>query len=157
VIGYLEAALALLALLHDGDELRLSLGAALSDIHGFASEGVRENYERASELCAAVGSTVQLFGVLYARLYFHAIHADRDEARAIAAELERLARRLRTTEHRVVADSVLVRTALYDGRSTEASRCVQRLRTRRRQPAAAAVAYGVDPLLAATSHGAIAL
>jgi hypothetical protein len=72
-IGYLEAALVLVALLPDGDErrkreieLRLPLGAALSDVHGFASEHVFENYERASELCARVGSAAQRFEVLYA-------------------------------------------------------------------------------------------
>ena len=165
-IGYLEAALALVALVPDEDErrrreleLRLPLGAALSDIHGFASERVRENYERASVLCTAVGSAAQLFGVLYARWYFHAIRADRDETIAIADELEGLARRLGTTEQRVVADSVAVRTALYDGRFADASRRMQRLLARqcRQKPAAAAVAYGVDPLIAATSHSAIAL
>ena len=50
-IGYLEAALALVARLPADDEgrrreleLRLPLGTALSDIHGFASEQVRDNY-----------------------------------------------------------------------------------------------------------------
>jgi adenylate cyclase len=165
-IGYLEAALALVALLsEEGErrrrelELRLSLGAALSDIHGFASEQVRENYERASELCVTVGSAAQLFGVLYARWYWHAIRAERDAATALAAELDGLARRLDKAEHRVVADSVLVRTAVYDGRFTDATRVMQRRlgRRHRRQRARPPLGYGADPLIAAASHHAIAL
>lgn len=165
-IGYLEAALVLVALLPDEDErcrreleLRLSLGAALADIHGFASEQVRENYERASDLCAAAGSTAQRFEVLYARWYLHAVRAERDETIAIAADLDDLARRLGTAEHRVLADSVLVRTALNDRRFTDTSRHMQRLlaHQRRRKRVAAPVRYGADPLVAATMHYALAL
>jgi tetratricopeptide (TPR) repeat protein len=165
-IDYLETALALVERSSEEGErcrlelqLRLQLGVALSTVHGFASQRVRENYERASELCTKVGSATQLFDVQYARWYLHAIHGDRDKAIAIAAELESLARRLRTPEHWLLADSVQVRTALYDGRFAETSRRMQRLlaRQRRRKPAAAAVAYGADPLIAATSHCAMAL
>jgi len=165
-IGYLEAALALVALLPDENErrhreleLRLSLGAALSDIHGFASERVRENYERASELCAAVGSAAQLFGILYARWYVHSIRAERKEAIALAAELDDLARRLRTVEYRLVADAVLVRTAVYDGRFTDAIQLTQGRLARQRhpRPRVTTVAYGPDPSIVAISHSAAAL
>lgn len=165
-IGYFDAALALVALLPDEEErrrreleLRLPLGAALSDIHGFASERVREDYERAAELCAAVGSAEQLFGVLYARWYLHAIRAERKQTIALAAELDVLARRLRTTKYRVVADSVLMRTALYDGRFTEALHLMQRRLARRRQakPEAMTVAYGPDPWIVVGSHSGITL
>jgi DNA-binding winged helix-turn-helix (wHTH) protein/predicted ATPase len=163
-IGYLEAALALVALLPENDErhrreleLRLSLGASLGDVYGFAAEPVRVNYERASALCAVVGSAAQLLGVLYARWYLHAMRGQGDETIALAAEMEALVRRLRGTETRLLADSVLVRTALYDGRFVDAERHMQRLlaRPRRRQPAAAPVAYGADPLTVAASHSAI--
>src|SRR5206468_6033039 len=120
-VGYLEAALALVASLPDERErrrreleLRLSLGPALSDVHGFASERVRENYERASALCAAVGSAAQLFDVLHARWYFHAMRGDRSEATAIATELESVARRVGTAGRRLLANSVLVRTVVYE-------------------------------------------
>jgi predicted ATPase len=165
-IDYLEAALALLARLPDEDErrrreldIRLTLGAALSDIHGFASQRVRENYERAADLCVTVGSAAQLVEVLYARWYLHAMNADRDEAMAIAAQLEGLARRLATPGQWMLADSVQVRTALYDGRFADASRRMQRLLARRRgrKRVVATVTYGADPLIAATSHSAIAL
>ena len=166
-IGYLEAALAMVALLPDNDQrrrreldLRLPLGSALADIHGFASERVRENYERASELCTAVGSEAQLFGVLHARWYLHAIRAERKEAAALAAELDGLARRLRTVDYCVIADSALMRTALYDGRFADAIRLMGRRRLARQRhwkPAATTVAYGPDPLIVAASHSAIAL
>jgi DNA-binding winged helix-turn-helix (wHTH) protein/predicted ATPase len=165
-IDYLEAALACVARLPDKDErsrreieLRLALGSALGDSHGFASEVVRENYERASDLCAAVGHVRQLFDVLYARWYLHAMRAEREETVAIAAQLEIYARRLRAPEYRILAESVQVRTSLYDGRFADAGRHMERLlaHQRRCQSRAAAVAYGVDPLTAASGHSAIAL
>ena len=165
-IGYLDAALALVARLPDEDErhrreldLRLALGAALSDLFGFGAERVRENYERAAALCAAVGSTEQLFRITYARWYLHAIRAERKEAITLAAELSDLARRLRTVEHRMLADSVMIRTALYDGRFADVNRLAQRhlLRRRPRKSAATTVAYGPDPAIVAATHFAVAL
>jgi DNA-binding winged helix-turn-helix (wHTH) protein len=165
-IAYLEAALALVALLPDEGEkrrreleLRLSLGAILGDVHGFASEHVRENYERASALCAAAGSAAQLFDVLHARWYFHAMHGDRSEATAMATELKSVARRVRTAGRRVLANSVLVRTAVYEGRYADAVHLARRRLARQRRPkrAATAVDYGPDPLIVAGSHSAIAL
>jgi uncharacterized protein YbdZ (MbtH family) len=165
-IGYLEAALALLALLPDEDErrrreleLRVALGAALSDVYGFASEQVRENYDRASELCAAVGSGVEHFEILYACWYLHAMRAQRQETTALAAEMDVLARRLGTARHRMLADSALVRTATFDGRFTDAKNHMRRLRARQRRGelVVLSVKYGADPLVAATMHYALAL
>jgi DNA-binding winged helix-turn-helix (wHTH) protein len=131
--GYLEAALALLTRLPEGDarrrkelNLRIVLGAVFVDLHGFASEPVRDNLERAAQLCAAVGSAAQRFGVLYARWYLHAMRGDRPATAEVAAELEEVARRLGSTQHRVVAASVFVRTATYDGRFAEATRIMER-------------------------------
>jgi hypothetical protein len=165
-IGYLEPALGLVSLIpHHGEqcrrelELRLSLGAALADIHGFAAEPVRENYELASELCTKVGTPAQLFEILYARWYLHAIRAERAEAIALAKQLGDLARRLRSRECRVAADSASMRTALYDGRFRDAVEIMEgplagrRLATFVAEP----VAYGAAPLIVATSHHAIAL
>ena len=62
-IGYLEAALALAALLPDEEErrrreleLRLALAQPLHELQGFGSERVRENAERAYELSVEVGN-----------------------------------------------------------------------------------------------------
>ena len=161
-IAYLEAALGLVALLPEEDErrrrefaLRLPLAAALSDVHGFASERVREEYERTSALCVAVGSRAQHFDVLYARWYFHAMRGERDAATELAAEMEDLARRLGMAENRVVADSVLVRTALYDGRYADAIHVMQS-RLAREPRRERARDYGPEPVIVAISHSAIA-
>jgi predicted ATPase/DNA-binding winged helix-turn-helix (wHTH) protein len=164
-IGYLEPALALVALIPDHDErtrreldLRLALGGALADIHGFAAEPVRRNYELASALCTKVGTPAQLFEVLYARWYLHVIRAERQEAIELASQLRDLARRLGSREARVFADSASMRTALYDGRYRDAADIMERRLGKRRQATEVTTpfTYGVAPLMAATSHHAIA-
>ena len=166
VIGYLDAALTLVARWPTEDErrrkeleLRLALGTALNDRYGFAADPVRENYERATELCTAVGRPAQLSTILYARWYVHAMRAERDEATAIATELEGLAGRHGTAKLRVLAASVLARTALYDGRFADVCHHMQRVRAcqRRAGPTGESVAYGTDPVIAARVYFAIAL
>jgi len=164
-VEYLDAALLLLARLPDDDqrrrtelELRLAHGAILIDLRGFASEEVRESFERTAELCAAVGSRAQLFGILYARWYVHSMRAERDETVAITARLDDLARRLGTAPQRIVAASVLIRTACYDARFTEAPRLMQRRLARVPAPCDAALfVFGPDPTLVASTHFALAL
>ena len=163
-LGYFEAVLAVLARQPDSDarhrrelEVRFSIGAILSDLHGFASEPVRENAERAAELCVRVGNPAQIFRVLYARWYLHTMRAERNEALSIAAQVDRVARRLHGTPHRIVAASVLLRTALYDGRFADAHAIVQR-RLMRLTPPKNFIppALGPDPLSIATTHYAMA-
>src|SRR5262249_46558573 len=80
------------------------------------------------------------------------------ETIAVAAELDDVARRLGTTEHLIVAASVLVRTASFDARFAEATRLMQRRLARPRSPRGATVpAFGPDPSLVATMHSALAL
>ncbi len=164
-LEYLDAALALLARLPEDDErqrteldLCLARGAILIELRGFASEEVREHFEHVGALCTAVGTRGQLFGILYARWYLHAIRAERDEALSVAKELDALARRLGAGPYRVVAASVLVRTACYDARFAEAADLMQRRLAR--VPASTAATpsdFGPDPLIAAEGHHAIAL
>ena len=164
-IAHFEDALRMVALLRDPEErcqrelaVRLALGRALADIHGFGSEPVRENYERASALCARLGSAAQLFETLYARWYLHALRAERDQTESLAAELDDLAQRLGTAAYGVLADSALVRTAFYDGRFTDARRRMESLLARQpQQDVAEAAGYGVDPMIAATIHYAGAI
>ncbi|MFN8640502.1 MAG: hypothetical protein U0802_02115 [Candidatus Binatia bacterium] len=135
-------------------EVRLALGRALADAHGFASEPVRANYERVSELCATTSSARDLVEALYARWYVHALRGQRRETMAMVAELQDLARRLGTADEGVLADSALVRTALYDGRLADAELPMASLRAREaeRRDAPAADCYGVEPVVAATMH-----
>ena len=96
--GYLETALALAEALPDTHErrlreldARLALGPVLSDLHGLASEQVRDNYERARDLCAEVGTPEQLFRVLYALCYVCAVRSDKALTPKVTAELDDLA------------------------------------------------------------------
>ncbi len=165
-IGYLEPALAMVALLPDVEErrsgeleMRLEFGRALAEVHGFGAEPVRENYERIAELSAAPVSAAQHFEALYARWYLHALRAERDETLALATELDGLAGRLGTAAHGILADSALVRTALFSGDFTGARRHMESLRARQLEPdhAAQPITYGADPVIAATMHYAMAL
>ena len=165
-IGHLEAALALAAQLPEQRarqrcelELRLTLGAALNDLYGFASEPVRENWERAYALCDQGGSPEQRFLVLYALTHLHTVRADKVLVPALVAELDELARRLGTAEHHLLADSALVRVAAATGRFTEACRFAeQRLPALRPEEVSVAPPiYGADPLIAAHCHYAFAL
>jgi hypothetical protein len=82
---------------------------------------VRENAERALGLSAEVGTAVQAFAIAYALWFLHAIRADM-AASAVAAKLNDLAQGLGTPESRLEADSVLLRTAVYEGRFADARR-----------------------------------
>jgi tetratricopeptide (TPR) repeat protein len=164
-IGYLEQALAFLPLLADRNEqrrwelqVRLVLGRALGDI-SFATESVRENYERVSDLSAALGSTAELFEALYARWYVHMLRGDRHKTLALAQELSKVAQRTGNPDDGVTADSALVRTAFDDGRFPDVRRHMQSLLARRADAADAAVTigYGVHPGIAATMHYAASL
>jgi DNA-binding winged helix-turn-helix (wHTH) protein len=135
-------------------ELRLALGGGLSDVHGFASDEVRENVERMSELVVEVGTPAQRFDVLYARWYLHAIRADREGTLADVDELAQVAEQLGTEAARSLLVTVRVRTALYAGRVVEVRRFMDEHRMPLRDLGARAAppGYGVDPWLAATSH-----
>ena len=164
--GHLQAAIALAARLPDsGDgqrrelELRLALAPVLNDLYGFASEPLRENCERAAALCDAVGSPEQRFDVLYAQCHVHSVRADRVRLPQLSAELDGLATRLGTAQHRLLADSVLIRTAVHAGRFVEACRLAEgRLFDCASAPGPyMPPAYGADPAIASNSHYAYAL
>lgn len=140
-------------------DIRLAMGGALSDVHGYTAQEVRVNYERASELCAAVGDAGQLFDVLYARWYLHGVRADAGETAAILEQMEDLARRLNTAKHHVLLSSAKVRTAVWQGRFTDAKAPMELLLAQepRRKRDSEPVAYGPDPVIAAAMHHAIAL
>lgn len=140
-------------------ELRLLLGGVLADFQGFASERVRENYERSSALCAAVGSDAELFQTLYARWYLHAIRAEVGPTLSLADELAALADRVGTPAALTTVASVRVRTALYRGRFCEVRCLMEEWAVRRAagEDVGAPISYGVDPWLAASAHYGSAL
>ena len=98
-IGYLEAAIGLASELHEETErqrreleLRLALLPIVGDLHGFASDELRESCERAHALCLSVGTPKQLFQVLYALSHLHVASADIARTSDTVAQLDKLAK-----------------------------------------------------------------
>jgi class 3 adenylate cyclase len=74
--------------------LQLALGRALIDYRGSGSEEVREAFERARELCLAIGETDQLLPVLDGlALNYHFAHSEPTKMLEYAAELLDLGQR----------------------------------------------------------------
>jgi DNA-binding winged helix-turn-helix (wHTH) protein len=164
--GYLETALALAKQLPDQGErrrrelgLRIALAPILTNTHGFASEELRQNCERALGLCSEAGSLAQLFQLVYVLCHVYGARSDKVLAPAMAERLEDLARRLGTVEHRLLADSLLARNAVYQGRFAEACRLAEGVLSAQLPRSAAhhLLAYGTDPIVATRSHHSLAL
>jgi DNA-binding winged helix-turn-helix (wHTH) protein/predicted ATPase len=165
-ISYLEAAIDLSARVPGTAErdrreleLRLALAPTLSDLHGFASREVSSNCERAHELCREVGTPVQLFHILYALCHAYAVRVDAIRAPALTKELDDLARRLGTPEHRLLADGILARTAMLFGRFMETCRIMEGPLSEqlRGEAAAGSHGYGADPVIGTHCSYALAL
>ncbi len=162
-IAFLEPAIVLVARLPRGRErrrhelaVRLALAQPLHELHGFSSPRVRENAERAYALGAELGSPEQLFPITYSLWFLHVMLAD-PTATTMASRLDDLARQLGTTESRLEVDSVLVRTAVYEGRFADARRIAERRLVPEGHAVELAPTYGADPLIAAQCHYAYAL
>lgn len=139
-------------------DIRLELGRALADHEGFAAESVRSNYARVTELCATAGSEADLFEALYARWYLHSLRGEPQATRELASQLKDLALRLGTAGPLVLADSALVRLALWQGRLADTHEPMAALLAREAElPDAPAGTYGMDPLVAASMHYASTL
>lgn len=165
-IGYLEGAIDLIARLPDEAErrkreleLRLALAPTLSDLHGFASKEVCSNCERAYDLCQDVGTPTQLFHIVYALCHAYAVRADAARAPATTKELDDLARRLGTPEHRLLADSILARTAMLFGQFTETCRIMEGPLSDqlRGELATESHGYGAEPVIGTHCSYALAL
>ncbi len=164
-LDYLVSALALVERLPDEHErlcreleVRMALGPVLSHLHGYASEQVRENYERADVLSAQLGSLAEQFEVLYALCHFHTVRGNAVDADAMTRRLENVAEQVGTAEARMRADSVLVRFDVARGRFAEACRRMEsRLVPDRGTVIAPPSDFGPDPVIAAVSHHALAL
>lgn len=163
-IGSLDTALQLAALLPDRRErlsceldVRLALGPALSDFYGYASERVRTNYERARNVCAEVGEPKQLFEILYALSHVYAIRSDEFLIPKVTAELDELATRLGSRPHRLLTDTILVRTALEAGRLVEACRLAEQRLPSPVEAPELSFSFGPDPLIDARCNYAYAM
>src|SRR5262249_8764809 len=130
----------------------------VGDLHGFASDELRESCERAHALCLSVGTPKQLFQVLYALSHLHVASADIARTSDTVAQLDKLANQL-GAEQRLLADTVLARSAMLSGRFTDSRRLAEGPLTvpLRGQVAARAPGYGVDPIVATNCQYALAL
>ena len=162
-VDFLNAAIAAAALLPADRresaelELRIQLAAPLADLFGFASDEVLGNAERAHALCREVGSDAQLFQVVYGLVHLHTARATPGLAEKVAAEMDDLARRLATPEHRLLADSALLRVALNGGDCVEACRLGALIDAAYGDDSALApTGFGPDPLVAARAQYAVA-
>lgn len=165
--GYLEAAIALAAQLPDEDERRrreldlrvVALAPVLTDVYGFASEELRQNCERASDLCREVGNPAQLFQILYVLCHVYSVRSDPVLVPATLKKMDELARASGTVEHGLIVNSLRVRCSVYEGRFTEACDLADSLLSAEPQdePRRGSSEYGTDPLVATRSHRALAL
>ncbi len=121
-ITQLTAALALLKTLpHTGARvrqeltLRLTLGAPLAAIKGYAAAEVGELYTRARELCHEIGETLQMFPTLRGLWIFYFGRADWKTAREIAEQLVHLAHRSQDSAMLVEAHGALGQTLFWIG------------------------------------------
>jgi len=165
-IQYLQAAIALAAQLPEGGErdrreleLRITLAPFLNDLCGFASEELLQNCERAYALCGAVGTAAQLFQVVYALCHVYVVRADPARVTATVAELSELASLLGTPEHRMLADSVLLRSAFHQARFAEVCRIAEGPLAPylQHELAGQPSPHGTDPILDSNAHYAWAL
>ena len=165
VIAYLESALRLLEQpagwrASAGAQelgLRLQIGPSLNAVHGYASDAVRANYDRALALCDDNTGAAQRYAVLYALWHSRSMRAERAETRRTAEELVEQAVHLGPAE-RWLAQSLLGRTALYEGAFAEARARLEPLRaTWPHTPGSDAPLFGPAPLVASDGHLAEAL
>jgi DNA-binding winged helix-turn-helix (wHTH) protein/tetratricopeptide (TPR) repeat protein len=165
-ISYLEDALAHVARLADDAarrreelELRLALAPILAQVHGFASEPMRENLERADALSVEVGSLEQRFQIVYSRAHLYWHRADKAVGPDLLVQMDQLASRLGTVAHRLMADASLVRTAFLSGRFTEACRLAEERLPAPPEAAAAHLPFvpGIEPVPMAHCQVAVAL
>jgi DNA-binding winged helix-turn-helix (wHTH) protein/tetratricopeptide (TPR) repeat protein len=165
-IRYLESAIALTARLPDPSarlrrelELRIALAPLLNDLNGFASDELLANCERAHEVCVEVGTSTQLFQVLYALCHVHVVRAELTLTQTTLQQLDDLARQFGTAEHRLLTDSAFARCYSFQGRFSEARRIFEGplASARRAGVAPNPPAHGPDPVIMANAHCAYVL
>jgi predicted ATPase len=161
----LETAIVLANLLPDEGErhrreldLRIALAPILLDVHGFASEVLARNCERAYELCEDVGTPAELFHIAYALGLVYGARGDAHRAPAMFERLDALAHSLGTAEHRLLVDSLMARAATHQGHFAEACRLARgALSIDLRGTPKGGTEFGTDAVVAAQTHCALAL
>ena len=139
-------------------ELRLLLGVPLSITRGYCSPDVRNNYERARQLCRAGGDSAELFEILHALWYAQMNQAYIAEAELSVGEMARLAEREGGAAFRLRADLARARTEFWKGNIRPAVHLYARfLEGSAQQPIAVrAETYGPDPVVPAQMQAGLA-
>ncbi len=96
-------------------ELRSLLGMALMVTRGYAAEDVLVNFERARELCGALGESPRVFAVLFGLWLFHLVRGDREESSELAEQILSFAERTEESGMQVEATGAAALTCFYQG------------------------------------------
>ncbi len=163
--GYAEHAIELLRRLpagrsRDAQELglRLLLGSSLGATHGYTSNEVKENYQRARPLCEVVGDARQLFEVVTA-LSYSQLDGTEEGMRRSLDELSRVAASADAPDLRSLADLFRGRMELWVGNVREAvhimSTCLAGEESRPIEPQPAV--YGIHPVIGGLLQYGLAL
>ncbi len=135
-------------------EMQIALGAPLIATQGYGAEHVRQCFDRARELCRAVGPTPELFHVLWGLTAYYLIRADLAMALDLAEECLDLAERGENADHLLEAHSWLGTVAFYRGRMAQAQVHfdagleIYGVETHRLH----AIEYGLDPAVLCRVH-----
>jgi class 3 adenylate cyclase/predicted ATPase len=160
-IGHLTAALELLKTLPDTPErvqqeltLRLTLGAPLLTVKGYAAPEVAKAYARARELCQQIGETPQLFPALLGMLNFYMARAELQTARELGEQLLTLAHGVQDLS--LLADMALGEVLFMLGEFVSAYAHLERSMVlyTPQQRHSLTFLYGFDPGVDALAHAA---
>ena len=94
---------------------RIAMGGAFIAARGYGAPETGEAYIRARELCDQLGSTEQLFPVLYGQWVHHTVRAEYRKAQRVADQFLELAERQQGTAPLLVAHRCIGLSHLYRG------------------------------------------
>ncbi len=134
-------------------DLQVALGVALMGWQGWAAPEAGRANARARELCERIGSTAQLWPVLYGEWVFHAVRAEHVAARKLADQLLRRAQDHQDAAAMIVGHRVVGSGALWRGELAGARRAFERTLAlyNQQQHGSLGLLYVQDPRVAALS------
>ncbi|HMN28329.1 MAG TPA: hypothetical protein PKE45_09265, partial [Caldilineaceae bacterium] len=165
-IGHFNRGLQLLADLPAGPErmmlelnLQTALGTELVLTQGYASPAVEQAYDRARELCRAMGDPPQAIPVLYGLCAYSFVRADLRQTYVEAQQVFALAQNAQDSGYILGAQQLLGTTAMHLGQLDQARQHLEAVvdQYQRSQHAELAYSQGHDPAVGALSFLAFTL
>jgi tetratricopeptide (TPR) repeat protein len=95
--------------------LRVAKGLSLERTRGYGAAEIKENYERARELCQRLGETVDTVPVLLGLYVFHLVRADLSVARDLAEQCLKLSNDSRHLDYLIESQAVVGYVLCYLG------------------------------------------